>query len=129
MFDQQRNQVSPAFVAAAQQDLITLTLETLARDSVTNAARSQREAFHNITAQLELVGTGEALTQAQIPGNVLLEREWLELLALRPLQVVDRIEMVKVPLEPVLQSLPLPQGVEFFTPRPRDTSPLHIPML
>ena len=128
MFDQQRNQVSPAFVAAAQQDLITLTLETLARDSVANAATSQREAFQNITAQLGQVVATQARTQAQIRAGELPEREGFELLALGPLQVVDRNEMVKDPLEPVLQSLLLPQSAAMPTPQLDDRSPIQMPV-
>ncbi|KAH9053681.1 hypothetical protein EDB87DRAFT_1650747 [Lactarius vividus] len=45
MFDQQGSRASPAFVPAVQHDLITLTLEILARDPVVNVTTSRGEAF------------------------------------------------------------------------------------
>jgi hypothetical protein len=51
-FDQQGDRASPAFVHAAQQDLITLTLEILARDPVATAAVAQREAFSDVFRRL-----------------------------------------------------------------------------
>ena len=103
MFDQQGNRASPAFVAAAQQDLITLTLETLARDPVANATMWQREVFRDTLQQLE-----EAVTA----------RAWV--------QAVDSIEMVRRPLKPVLLALSLPQSAESPTPHD-DTSPSQMP--
>ncbi|KAN0130560.1 hypothetical protein V8E53_011646, partial [Lactarius tabidus] len=47
MSDQRGNRASPAFLPAAQQDLITLTPEILARDPVPNPATSQREALRD----------------------------------------------------------------------------------
>ncbi|KAH9016582.1 hypothetical protein EDB85DRAFT_2295129 [Lactarius pseudohatsudake] len=44
-FDQQSNWGSPAFVPAAQQDLVALTLEILARDFVERVATSRDNAF------------------------------------------------------------------------------------
>ncbi|KAH9053683.1 hypothetical protein EDB87DRAFT_1690153 [Lactarius vividus] len=55
MFDLQGDRTSPAFMPATQQDLITLTLEILARDPVTGAAMSQRYAFRDAYEDLEQV--------------------------------------------------------------------------
>ena len=136
-FDQQDARASPAFVPAAQQDLITLTLEILARDPVKNAGTSQREAFRNVCTQLGQVATTQARsqartqarTQAQAQTHVLLEtREVLETLALGQVQAVDSIEMVRRPLEPVLLGLSLPQSAEIPTPQSDDTPPIQMPI-
>ncbi|KAH9164145.1 hypothetical protein EDB89DRAFT_2018453 [Lactarius sanguifluus] len=111
-FDQKGDRASPAFVPAAQQDLITLTLEILARDSVANAATSQREAFRGAYKELSkeaLVQTSlmgqEGIravrdTQAQAPEGL-----ELEAVARVEVQVVDSFEVAKSALKPVLQSL------------------------
>ena len=108
MFDQQGDRSSPAFLPAAQQDLITLTLEILARDPVADAATSQREAFRDACMQLGQVAATKArtyaLAQTQTQTQVLPELV-LETLALAQAQAADSIEMVKRALEPVAQSL------------------------
>ena len=53
MLDQPGNRTSPAFVPAAQQDLITLTLEILARDPVAHAEMPERERFRDARTWLE----------------------------------------------------------------------------
>ncbi|KAH9033168.1 hypothetical protein EDB83DRAFT_2296464 [Lactarius deliciosus] len=103
-FDQQGNRGSPAFVPAAQQDLITLTLEILARDPVANAATSQRDAFRDAYMQLAKVASIQARAQALAQTQVLPELV-LEALARSQAQAADSIEMVKRALEPVAQSL------------------------
>ncbi|KAH9015669.1 hypothetical protein EDB85DRAFT_2210090 [Lactarius pseudohatsudake] len=103
-FDQQGNRGSPAFVPAAQQDLITLTLEILARDPVANAATSQRDAFRDACMQLAKVASIQARAQALAQTQVLPELV-LETLARSQAQAADSIEMVKRALEPVAQSL------------------------
>ena len=49
---QHGNRKSAAFIPAAQQDLITLTLEILTRDSLTHAAPCQCQAFHDAYKEL-----------------------------------------------------------------------------
>ena len=108
MFDQQGHRATPAFLPAAQQDLITLTLEILARDPVANSATSQREAFRDACMQLGQVAATKArayaLAQTHAQTQVLPELV-LETLALAQAQAADSIEMVKRALEPVVQSL------------------------
>ncbi|KAH8977819.1 hypothetical protein EDB86DRAFT_3091418 [Lactarius hatsudake] len=103
-FDQQGNRGSPAFVPAAQQDLITLTLEILARDPVANATTSQRDAFRDACMQLAKVASIQARAQALAQTQVLPELVF-ETLARSQAQAADSIEMVKRALEPVAQSL------------------------
>ena len=122
MFDQQGNRALPTFVAAAQQDLITLTLEALARDPVANAGTSQREAFRDVSMRIGQVVTTQARRHTQAHTFV------LEALAFRQVQAVDSIEMVRRPLEPVLLSLSLPQSTEIPTPQPDDASPFQMPV-
>ncbi|KAI9449808.1 hypothetical protein BJY52DRAFT_223148 [Lactarius psammicola] len=105
-FDQQGDRASPAFVPAAQQDLITLTIEILARDPVADAATSQREAFRDACKQLAQVASTQARAQALAQTQVLSELA-LETLARTRVQVADSIEVVKKALEPVLQGLQL----------------------
>ena len=118
-FDQQGDRTSPAFVPAAQQDLIVLTLEILARDPVVDAATSQREAFDDVCTRLEQDG------QAQFPNRPLhlhvvqdshaRERELLQDLALRWMPTASvSFGMVKQALEPVFLSLLQSQNI---TPR------------
>jgi hypothetical protein len=133
-FDPQGDRASPAFVSAAQQDLITLTLEILARDPVANAATLQREAFRDICTRLGQEAKAQAQTpvptpsrrQTQAQAHIFLEsREELEALALRQVQAADSMEMVKRALEPVLQDLSQPQNA---MPHTDYTSPLQMPV-
>ncbi|KAH9023910.1 hypothetical protein EDB85DRAFT_2292725 [Lactarius pseudohatsudake] len=62
---ERRGRASPAFVPAAQQDLITLTLERLARDPVTSVATSQHEAFCAAYTHFEQVALTQACEQAR----------------------------------------------------------------
>ena len=120
MFDQQGDRASPAFIPAAQQDLITLTLEILARDPVANAATSQREAFHDACRQLGQVAVTQARVQARAQTRAqtqVLPELVLETLALAQAQASDSIAMVKHALEPIARSLQ-PQADE--TPAPYD---------
>ncbi|KAI9441044.1 hypothetical protein BJY52DRAFT_1421208 [Lactarius psammicola] len=95
---------SPTFMPAAQQDLITLTLEILAQDPVADAATSQCEAFRDACMQLTQVASTQARAQALAQTQILSELV-LETLARTQVQVVDSIEVVKRALEPVAQSL------------------------
>jgi hypothetical protein len=108
MFDQQVDRASPTFIPAAQQDLITLTLEILARDPVANAATSQREAFRDACMQLGQVAATQARAQARAQTRAqtqVLPELVFETLALAQAQAADSIEMVKRALEPVARSL------------------------
>jgi len=114
-FDQHGNRASPVFLPAAQQDLITLTLEILARDPVADAVPSQREAFHDAYKQVaQVISTqareqarkqaleqalAQSLAQTQLPTFV------LENLARKQALVADILEMVQRALKPVLQTL------------------------
>ncbi|KAH9173653.1 hypothetical protein EDB89DRAFT_2068446 [Lactarius sanguifluus] len=119
MFDLQGDRTSPAFMPAAQQDLITLTLEVLARDPVTDAVMSQRDAFHGAYEDLVQVTSSQSwwtrgaewmhtreITQARpqgpTPAQVPLE---IELKPLRRTLGADNV--VARALEPVLTSLRL----------------------
>jgi len=117
-FDQQGDRASPAFVPAAQQDLITLTLEILARDPVADAATSQREAFRDACMQLAQVASTQARAQALAQTRAqmqMLPELVLETLARTQAQAADSIEMVKRALEPVALSL-RPQIDDMPTP-------------
>ncbi|KAF8261485.1 hypothetical protein EI94DRAFT_795691 [Lactarius quietus] len=129
--DQQGDRrASPAFVPAVQQDLITLTLEILARDPVANAATSQRGAFREVCMRLGQVATTQARTQArsqmqaqtQVPQD---PRSVFETWASAQVQAADSIEMVRRALEPVLLGLSLPQN---DTPHASEESPLRMPV-
>jgi hypothetical protein len=122
-FGQQGDRASPAFIPAAQQDLITLTLEILARDPVANAATSQREAFSDACMQLGQVAATQARAQARAQTRAqtqVVPELVLETLALAQAQAADSIEMVKRALEPVARSLQ-PQIDEM--PEPYDDPP------
>ena len=123
-FDQHGNRSSPAFMPAAQQDLITLTLEILARDSIAAPVTAQREASRDASHQPGQAGMAQAreltrgLThllqdQRAVPGARALAQ------ALVLAQVADSIEMVRGALEPVLLSL---QRRLAETPAPHDDS-------
>ncbi|KAI9434950.1 hypothetical protein H4582DRAFT_1973743, partial [Lactarius indigo] len=114
MFDQQLagDWASPAFIPAAQLDLITLTLEVLARDSVANAARSQCEAFHVAYEEFKQVAFNQAKEQAmeQHLGQPLTEAQAVsesdqEALAWIENQARDSIETAKRALGSVMQTL------------------------
>ncbi|KAH8983808.1 hypothetical protein EDB86DRAFT_2833803 [Lactarius hatsudake] len=123
-FDQQGDRGSPAFVPAAQQDLITITLEILARDPVANAATSQRDAFREACMQLAQAASTQARAQAlsQTHGRTRVLSEFmLETLARTQAQAADSIEVVKRALEPVAQSL---RSQTNDTPTPYSDLPL-----
>jgi len=135
-FDQQGDRASPAFVPAAQQDLIILTLEILTRDSVTNTTKPQREAFRDAWMQLLHVALTEpraqararALAQTQLPQHLVFEN-----LSRIDVQAAESLEMVEralgASLGAVLQSLR--QIVEIPTlddDTSKDTSPTQMPV-
>jgi hypothetical protein len=134
-FEQQGDhRASAAFMPAAQQDLITLTLEILARDPVRNAERRQREAFQDACHQLGEV----AVTQAreQVRSQVLVHpqspvppesRTILEAWALAQAQAADVIDVVKRALDPVLMNLQV-QIVEVPLTPIGDVPPLQLPL-
>ncbi len=128
-FDQQGHRASPAFVPAAQHDLIILTLEILARDPVANVATSQREAFRDAYMQFVQVTLSQSLEQARaqtLAQTRVLPESVLETLARMQARAADSFEMVKRALEPVLQSL-RSQIVEMPTPHD-DTSATQMPV-
>ncbi|KAI9441160.1 hypothetical protein BJY52DRAFT_1421102 [Lactarius psammicola] len=115
-FDRQGEVESPAFVPAAQQDLITLTLEILARGPVANAEASQRDAFRDAWAKFMQATLTEALEQAgELTLGQARERARAQmrapqdsvLWALARLRVhaTGSFGAVKHALEPVLKSL------------------------
>ncbi|KAH9173713.1 hypothetical protein EDB89DRAFT_684384 [Lactarius sanguifluus] len=117
---------SPAFVPAAQQDLVALTLEILARDFVRNTVTSRRDAFRDAYQQFVQVALERARDQAlaQTRGQMqVLPPSALEAVALIRVHAADRLEMIKRTLGPVLQSLQL-QKVEMPAP---STHPPHVP--
>ena len=118
MDDQQRDRTSPAFVPAVQQDLITLTLEILARYPVAKAAQSQREAFNNTFTLLEK----EATAQAPNPEHVVVPEAQpnLDSRSSEQAKAANSIEMVKLALDPVFQALLASQNT---TPPATHTSP------
>ena len=118
MIDHQGDRSSPAFVPAVQQDLITLTLEILARYPVAKAAQSQREAFNNTFTLLE----EEAMVQAPKPELVVVLEAQPNLDSGSPKQAksANSIEMVKLALDPVFQAL---QASQNTTPPATHTSP------
>ena len=127
-FDQQGDRMSPAFVPAAQQDLIILTLEILARDPVANAATSQREAFDEVCTRLGEEARAQVRRQIPQPHVVLHAREILEEVALRGVQAADSIGLVKNALEPVFLSLSqsqntMPQANPVQMPVPQIVTP------
>jgi hypothetical protein len=116
-FDHDGNRASPQFIPAAQQDLITLTLEILARDSVATAVREQREGFREACHQIGQVAAAQARESAQVQTRVLPQSSpsVLEAWAFAQSQATDIIEMVRRALEPVLLDL----RVQMPTPHPR----------
>ena len=103
IFSQHGNRASPEFVPAAQRDLITLTLEILAQDTVATVPWEQSEAFREECRQLEHVVFEHARREAALPQKV--TRGVASPLALIQMQATDTINMVKLPLKPVLASL------------------------
>ena len=68
LFDRRGGRTSLTFIPAAQQDLIIITLEVLARSPVANAAASQREAFRDV--HIKIVQTAmTVMTQAQAQAD------------------------------------------------------------
>jgi hypothetical protein len=112
-FEQQGDhRASAAFIPAAQQDLITLTLEILARDPVVAAGRPQRRAFRDACHQLGEVVVTQAREQVQSQVLVHPElpvppesRSILEAWALAQAQAADVIDVVKRALDPILMNL------------------------
>ena len=125
-FEQPGNRSSSAFMPAAQQDLIIITLDILARDSVANAATSQRNAFDEVCTRLG--EEARAQVRRQMPYVVLDAREILEEVALSGVQAADSIGMVKHALEPVFRSLSqsqhtTPYGYPLQMPMPQIVTP------
>ncbi|KAH8991223.1 hypothetical protein EDB92DRAFT_684761 [Lactarius akahatsu] len=119
-FDQKRNRESPAFVPAAQQDLIVLTLEILARDPVANVATPRSDVFREAYKQFKKVALTQALIRAQTQALPQSPAEYETRARIRA-QAADSSDMVKRALGPVLQSL----GLE-MPPLQGVTSPPHI---
>ncbi|KAH9037354.1 hypothetical protein EDB84DRAFT_1437485 [Lactarius hengduanensis] len=108
-FDQQGNRGSPAFVPAAQQDLIVLTLEILARDSVANVATSRGDAFRDAYTKFVHVALEQARARAQTQALPQSHSE-LETVARIRTHAGNSLEMFERALGPVLESLPLRTG-------------------
>ncbi|KAI9442026.1 hypothetical protein BJY52DRAFT_471755 [Lactarius psammicola] len=119
-FDQHGKRTSPVFLPAAQQDLITLTLEILARGPVADAVKLQREAFHDAREQFTQVISTQAReqarkqalsqalaqTMAQTPAQMQLPTTFLlDNLARNQALAADICKMIQSALEPVLQTL------------------------
>ncbi|KAH8977926.1 hypothetical protein EDB86DRAFT_2861363 [Lactarius hatsudake] len=125
-YDQRGDRESPTFVPAVQQDLVTVTLEILARpitkaaekqgpkivvDPVARAEEPQRAAFCKawqklvktaFTEALKLAGEhalAQARTQARVPPESVLRT-----LARIRVQAADSFEMAEGALQPVLKS-------------------------
>ncbi|KAH9015662.1 hypothetical protein EDB85DRAFT_2024404 [Lactarius pseudohatsudake] len=126
-YDQRGDRESPTFVPAVQQDLVTVTLEILARpvtkaaekqgpkivvdDPVAKAGEPQRAAFCKAWQKLVKTGFTEALklageqalaqarTQARVPPESVLRT-----LARIRVQAADSFEMAEGALRPVLKS-------------------------
>ncbi|KAI9439577.1 hypothetical protein H4582DRAFT_2074935 [Lactarius indigo] len=140
-FDQRGDRASPAFVPAAQQDLITLTLEILARpvtkltvpndpstpttvmvaDAVANARAPQKDAFREALQKLVQAGFSQAWElaldqareQTQVPPVPVLRTQ-----ARIQEHAMDSFETTKNALGPVLRTLGL--TVEMPMPTPHD---------
>jgi hypothetical protein len=139
-FEQQGDhRASDAFIPAAQQDLITLTLEILARDPVVTAGRPQRRAFRDACHQLGEVAVAQARVQMRAPLESPVPPEWRSIFEARALaraQAADVIDVVKRALDPVLMNLQVqivempmtPTGdvpsfqIPFQTPKPQTGS-------
>ncbi|KAI9439649.1 hypothetical protein H4582DRAFT_1942073 [Lactarius indigo] len=85
------NRKSPAFVPAAKLDLITLTLDILVRDPVTDATESQREALWDAYREFENVAFIQA--KENVIAQRLAQRAWIEA------QATDGVETVKGALQ------------------------------
>jgi hypothetical protein len=128
------HRASAAFMPAAQQDLITLTLEILARDPVVTAGRPQRKAFRDACHQLGEVAVTQVRErvrsqvhvhpQSPVPPG---SRSILEAWALAQAQAADVIDVVKRALDPILMNLQA-QIVEMPTTPTGDASPLQMPL-
>ncbi|KAH9169192.1 hypothetical protein EDB89DRAFT_2231477 [Lactarius sanguifluus] len=113
-FDQHGERASPMFLRAAQQDLITLTLEILARAPVANAAIPQRDAFLDAYVQLwqEAFTQAEERAQEQALEQALVQQQPPRALvqnnrARGQVLAEDILTMVvSHALQPVLQTLP-----------------------
>ncbi|KAH8978309.1 hypothetical protein EDB86DRAFT_3108778 [Lactarius hatsudake] len=121
--DQQGDRASAAFVPAAQQDLIALTLEILARgDLVEDVAMSRRDAFRDAFKQFVHVALEQARDQALAPMGAQMQvlpvpESVFETVARIQAHAADRFQMIQRTLGPVLQSLQL-QTVEMPMPPP-----------
>ena len=87
IFDQKGDWASAAFIPAAQQDLIILTLEVLARGPIADTAISQREAFFREYMEFEERTMRRARAQAA--------------------QAAEFIKIIRRVLEPVFRQLDL----------------------
>ncbi|KAH9060170.1 hypothetical protein EDB87DRAFT_1617447 [Lactarius vividus] len=125
-FDQQSHRRSPTFVPAAQQDLVALTLEILARDFVENVTTSRRDAFREAYQQFVQVALEQARDRAlaQTRGQMqVLPQSRFEAVARVQTHAADSFEVIERTLGPVLRSLQL-QKAEKST---SSTPPPHVP--
>ena len=118
MFDQPGNRTSLAFVPAAQQDLITLTLEILARDPVANAETPQREAFRDVRTWLEQEQETTLQVQPEKQGHDTVEVQPHLPFQLEAGKAKNSFEMVKLALGRVFEALPDTTPVAVHTSPP-----------
>ena len=123
-FEQQGDRASDAFIPAAQQDLIALTLEILARDPVGIAGRPQRKAFRDACHQLWEVAVEQARRQMLVPLESVspASRSDFEARVLARAQAADVIDLVRRALDPVLVGLQ-----EEIITHTGDVPPLQMP--
>ena len=101
IYDQKGDRASAAFIPAAQQDLIILTLEVLARGPVADTATSQREAFLRGYVLFERYTIVEA--EAQAAEFIKMTRRALE-------SLLSQLH-ISLPQNPWTNSNPTPPGL------------------
>ena len=107
IFKAHGNRTSLAFLPAVQHDLLSVTLEIVAResDSVTGAAQVQRDAFHNAFSELET-----SVDTAHSEGRG-----------------VETTKMIVDALRPIEEKLRLGAGAT-STPQPGPELPYQLPL-
>ena len=129
LFDQKGDRASSAFFLAAQQDLIILTLEVLARGPVRDTATSQREAFLRKYMWFERYTMMEAQAQAvQAAGFIKMIRRALEPVFLQfdislprnpwaePLRTLLNTVSIPAPPNPAMLTPIFPSSTSLGTP-------------
>ncbi|KAH8983791.1 hypothetical protein EDB86DRAFT_2965434 [Lactarius hatsudake] len=83
------NRMSPGFMSAAQLDLITLTLEILVRDPITDATDSQRKKLEDAYKEFKNVAFTKAVEE--VSKQRLRQRAWLEIQATDGFKTVEGV--------------------------------------